>query len=66
MIIKTCFKCSYHTFKKNDFKKESYCQKEGCYAAYTKCIAKKALEKFYTDEKIEFIEGLKTEVLITQ
>jgi hypothetical protein len=42
--------------------KESHCQKESCHTIYTKCIAKKALERFYTDERIEFTEDLKTEI----
>jgi hypothetical protein len=51
MILKACHECPYHTITNNDGEKErSFCRKEYCFSEFTKCIDKKALERFFDQE----------------
>ena len=61
MILKPCLKCPHHIIRENGKEKESFCQKENCWSVFSKCIARKALERFLDEEKIESIERSKSE-----
>ena len=50
MLIKSCFQCKYHEIKQEGLEKISRCNKENCYAQYSKCIAGKALHTFLEQE----------------
>ena len=50
MLIKSCFQCKYHEIRQEGLEKFSRCNKENCYAQYSKCIAGKALHTFLEQE----------------
>lgn len=50
MIIKSCLLCRFHQVKYQEKEGVSYCQKENCSSEFSKCIMKKALNKFLEQE----------------
>jgi hypothetical protein len=57
MILRACHECPYHIITNNDGEKEiSFCRKEYCFSEFTKCIDKKALERFLGQERIRGTE----------
>ena len=56
MIMQLCLDCSFHQFRREEREMVSYCEKENCWAEYSKCIQKKTLNKFFQ----EFIFSLAT------
>ena len=50
MLIKTCFKCTFHKVKEDEEMQASFCRKESCWSAHTDCISQKALERFLKEE----------------
>ena len=50
MIIQSCFGCRFHQIKDEEKERVSYCQKENCWSEFSKCIMKKALNRFLEQE----------------
>jgi len=50
MIIQSCLRCRFHEFRREEKERISYCQKENCWAEFSKCIMKKALNRFLEQE----------------
>jgi hypothetical protein len=50
MIIQSCFNCRFHQIKDEEKEGVSYCQKENCWSEFSKCIMKKALNRFLEQE----------------
>lgn len=50
MFIKVCSKCKFHEIRQCEDVQRSYCKKEGCWAEFSDCIIKKALERFLKEE----------------
>jgi hypothetical protein len=50
MLIRTCFKCEFHGIREFEGTGKSYCKKEGCWAEFSDCIIKKAIERFLKEE----------------
>ncbi len=50
MLIRACFKCKFHKVKQCEEAPMSYCQKECCWARFSKCITTKAVERFLNEE----------------
>ena len=53
MLIKNCFDCNFHEIKREEEGQMSYCQRENCWAQYSKCVAYKALDRFLKDECVK-------------
>jgi hypothetical protein len=53
MVIKSCLNCTFHEARLEDGKPSSLCRKESCWARFTKCLHKKALEKFLQEENLQ-------------
>jgi len=50
MVIKSCLICSFHEVKQEEKQSISYCRKENCWSRFSKCIMKKALNRFMEQE----------------
>lgn len=50
MLIKNCFDCTFHEIKREEKGQMSYCQRENCWAQYSKFVTHKALDRFLNDE----------------
>jgi hypothetical protein len=50
LIIKSCVACEFHEVKLED--KASYCEKENCWAKFSKCVAKRALARYLEEEEV--------------
>jgi len=50
MLIKTCFQCEFHNINEAEEGPKSHCGKENCWSQFSKCIAKKALNRFLEQE----------------
>ena len=50
MIIKSCLLCRFHQVRREEKERVSYCQKEDCWAEFSECIMKKALNRFLEQE----------------
>lgn len=50
MLIKSCFNCSFHEVREGDEEQMSHCGKENCWSEFSKCVAKKALNRFLEQE----------------
>ena len=50
MLIKSCFGCQFHLVREEENEQSSHCQKENCWARFSKCVLKKALDDFLTSE----------------
>ncbi len=50
MVIKSCFECKFHEIKQGEKEQMSYCRRENCYSQYSKCVDKKALDRFLNEE----------------
>ena len=53
MLIKACLPCKFHVIKRNEEGQSTFCQKENCWAQYSKCVVYKALDRFLNDEFIK-------------
>jgi len=53
MILKACLRCPHHIVKQDGREEISFCQKEHCFSEFTKCIARKALERFLDQEEMK-------------
>lgn len=52
MLIKACLHCKSHKVKPEEEEEMSYCEKEYCWSQYSKCVARKALDRFLNEECI--------------
>jgi len=50
MVIKSCLSCKYHEISQDGKEETSHCQRENCWARYSRCVLGKALEKFLKEE----------------
>ena len=50
MVIKSCLSCRFHEVKQDEKESNSYCRKENCWSEFSKCIMKKALNRFLEQE----------------
>lgn len=50
MLIRACMNCKYHQIRDDEEEKRSFCQKEYCWSRFSKCVEKKALERFFEQE----------------
>jgi len=50
MVIQTCLQCEFHSIKEAEIGPKSHCGKENCWSQFSKCIAKKALDRFLDQE----------------
>ncbi len=55
MLIGSCFDCEFHLIKEEEKEQISYCQKENCWSRFSKCLAKKALDRFLEFESSEIV-----------
>jgi hypothetical protein len=64
MLIKACLQCKFHETKRDKEGQMSYCQKENCWAQYSKCVVYKALDRFLKDEffNLGYVSQLNTPV----
>jgi len=58
VVIKSCFFCELHEVKQEAKEQMSYCQKENCWCRFSKCIAKKALQRFLEEESSKLKQNL--------
>ena len=50
MLIRSCFRCKSHEVRQGDDEETSHCSKENCWSRFSKCVARKALDRFLDDE----------------
>jgi len=50
MTINSCLLCRFHEIKQEEKEPISHCQKENCWSQFSKCIMKKALNRFLEQE----------------
>lgn len=55
MVINSCLTCEYHEIRVLE-EPVSYCLKEGCWSRFSKCIARKAIESFLEQDRIQPIK----------
>ena len=60
MLIKSCFQCEYHEIKKDGRERMSHCRRENCWSEYSKCVAKKALSRFFEQESTDHSPSFST------
>lgn len=53
MMLRSCFMCPHHQIKREETSSHSFCQKENCWSRYSRCIARKALERFLEEDRLE-------------
>jgi hypothetical protein len=58
MIIKSCSECESHKIKEEKSEQVSYCQKENCWSRFSKCVAKKALNRYLEQEGLKLDHSL--------
>jgi hypothetical protein len=51
MLIKSCSHCEYHEIEKDGRERMSHCRRENCWSEYSKCVAKKALDRFLEQDR---------------
>jgi len=52
MIIESCLICKFHEIREEEKEKMSHCGRENCWARYSKCVAKRALDMFLRQEAL--------------
>ncbi|MEJ5375521.1 MAG: hypothetical protein WHX93_02955 [bacterium] len=55
MLLRSCFLCSHHRMKGEEGAKHSFCEKENCWARYSRCVARKAIERFLEQDRLEVV-----------
>jgi hypothetical protein len=53
MLLRSCLICKHHEFKLIENERMSFCQRENCWAQYSKCVAGKALNRYLEQESRE-------------
>lgn len=56
-MLKSCFICPHHQIKGQDGVRHSFCEKENCWSRYSRCIARKAVERFLQEDRLEAARG---------
>ena len=49
MLITSCLHCEFHEVKQDELEM-SYCSKENCWSQFSKCVMRKALDRFLKEE----------------
>lgn len=57
MLLKSCFICPHHEIRKEEGTSHSFCQKENCWSRYSRCLARKAVEKFIQEDRLDMPRG---------
>jgi hypothetical protein len=50
MILGSCLPCPFHTIREDGEGSGSHCGKENCWSRFSKCLARKALDRFLAQE----------------
>ncbi len=53
MVIKACQNCEFHEIRDGEDGPMSHCGKENCWSRFSKCVARKALQRFLEQEAAE-------------
>ena len=52
MLLRSCFICDYHEIRSDDGARQSFCRKENCWSRYSKCVARRAIQRFLDEERL--------------
>jgi hypothetical protein len=55
MLLRSCFVCHHHQVKGEEGAKHSFCAKENCWSRYSRCIARRAIERFLEQDRLEVV-----------
>lgn len=57
MLLRSCFVCPHHQVKGEDGARQSFCEKENCWSRYSRCIARKAIDRFLEQDRLDAPRG---------
>lgn len=52
-MLRSCLICEQHEMRREDGVRRSFCRKESCWSAYSKCVAQRAIERFLEEEAVD-------------
>lgn len=55
MLLRSCFVCPHHQVRGDEGVRHSFCAKENCWSRYSRCIARRAIEKFLEQDRLEVV-----------
>jgi len=50
MLLRSCFICDHHEIRVEDQIRQSFCRKENCWSRYSKCVARRAIQRFLEED----------------
>ena len=62
MVIKSCLICRFHEVRQEEKESNSYCRKENCWSEFSKCIMKKALNRFLEQDSSKHYGALEIQL----
>jgi hypothetical protein len=53
MLLRSCFVCDGHEIRGEEGVRQSFCRKENCWSRYSKCVARRAIQRFIEEERLD-------------